>query len=164
MGDRIASWGFAAAGSFIASALLLFTVGCEAGGGTEAAEAAAQSKLEAESRQQADRDVDQDTAIEPSPVASGLEANVSPRKIGSLSAESIGDVVTVAGEIVQQCPASGCWFQIKDESGQAFIDLIPSGLRLTEKRVGQKAQITGQVVKRGGDWALQAQDVQFETE
>ena len=161
MGDRIASWGFAAA---VASALLLFTVGCEAGGGVETAGPAAQPKLEVEPPLQAGQNGASNAAFEPSPVASGSEANEPLRKIGSLSAESIGDVVTVAGEIVQQCPASGCWCQIKDESGQAFIDLIPSGLRLTEKRVGQKAQITGQVVKRGGDWALEAQDVQFETE
>jgi hypothetical protein len=72
--------------------------------------------------------------------------------------------VAVEGEIVQQCPATGCWFRVKDDVGDAFVDLNPAKLRLQEKRVGQHAKVTGRVVKLGGQFRLEAQHVEFTPE
>jgi uncharacterized protein YdeI (BOF family) len=78
-----------------------------------------------------------------------------------VSDEKIGQTLAVEGEIVQQCPASGCWFRLKDDAGEVFIDLAPAKLRLTDKRVGQHAKVTGRVAKEGGQLRLEAQHVVF---
>jgi len=78
-----------------------------------------------------------------------------------LSDDKVGQTVAIEGEIVQQCPASGCWFRMKDDAGEVFVDLAPAKLRLTEKREGQHAKVTGRVVKLGGQFRLEAQHVEF---
>jgi len=80
-----------------------------------------------------------------------------------LSDDKVGQTVAIEGEIIQQCPASGCWFRMKDDTGEVFVDLAPAKLHLTEKREGQHAKVTGRVVKQGGQFRLEAQHVEFTT-
>lgn len=75
--------------------------------------------------------------------------------------DKVGETLAIEGKIVQQCPASGCWFRMKDDGGEVFVDLAPAKLRLTEKREGQQAKVTGRVVKHGGQFRLEAQHVEF---
>lgn len=79
----------------------------------------------------------------------------------AVSAETVGETVRVKGEVVQQCPATGCWLILKDETGQAFVDLNPAGLRLTETHKGEQAQVVGRVAKKGSQYRLEAQSVEF---
>ncbi|MBX9625539.1 MAG: hypothetical protein K2X82_17160 [Gemmataceae bacterium] len=74
---------------------------------------------------------------------------------------NVGKTVTIEGEVIQQCPASGCWFRIKDASGEAFIDLAPAKLTAQGERVGQHAKVTGTLVKKGGQVRIEAQHVEF---
>ena len=83
--------------------------------------------------------------------------------VGDLSENMLGQTVTVEGEVTKQCPASGCWFQVKDQTGEAFISLLATDVRLKEKVIGQRAEVTGEVVKQGGDLAIKAQNVEFKT-
>lgn len=73
----------------------------------------------------------------------------------------VGQTVTIEGEVFQQCPAKGCWFRIKDESGEAFIDLAPADLTVQGERVGQHAKVTGTVVKKARQMRLEAKHVEF---
>jgi RecJ-like exonuclease len=78
-----------------------------------------------------------------------------------LSGDKLGQTVAVEGEIVQQCPSTGCWFRLKDDAGAAFVDLNPAKLRLRENRVGEHAKVTGRVAKHGGQFRLEAQHIAF---
>jgi RecJ-like exonuclease len=69
--------------------------------------------------------------------------------------------VTIEGEVIQQCPAAGCWFRLKDELGEGFIDLSPAKLTVQGERVGQHAKVTGKVVKKAGQMRLEAEYVEF---
>lgn len=73
----------------------------------------------------------------------------------------VGQRVTIEGEVVQQCPAKGCWFRIKDDIGEGFIDLSPANLTVQGERVGQHAKVTGKVVKKGGQMRIEAEHVEF---
>lgn len=77
-----------------------------------------------------------------------------------LTDEKVGEIVTIEGQILQQCPASGCWFRMKDAGGEVFVDLAPAKLSLTEKREGQLAKVTGRIAKQGAQFRLQAQHVE----
>ncbi len=80
----------------------------------------------------------------------------------SLSEEMVGQTVNVTGEIVQQCPSSGCWLKLKSGDRETFVDLNTSPVRLSEDRVGQQVSIIGEVAKRGSDLTINAQQVKFE--
>lgn len=73
----------------------------------------------------------------------------------------VGQTVTIEGEVIQQCPAAGCWFRIKDDIGEGFIDLSPANLTVQGERVGQHAKVTGKVVKKGGQMRIEAEHVEF---
>ncbi len=92
-----------------------------------------------------------------------VEADIPSIPAGSLEESMVGSTVHLTGEVVEQCPASGCWMKMKGGSGETFVDLLPSPVRLSENRVGQNAQITGEVVRRGSDLAIKAQQVEFES-
>lgn len=82
---------------------------------------------------------------------------------GSLSDDIVGETVQIEGEVVKQCPAVGCWFIVKDQTGEVFVDLNPAELRLKAQREGQHAQVTGRVAKQAGQFRLEARSVRFDS-
>ena len=56
----------------------------------------------------------------------------------------VGQRVKVEGVITTQCLSSGCWFTLKDETGQIFVNLAPAGLTLPPK-IGKRALVEGEV-------------------
>jgi len=59
-----------------------------------------------------------------------------------------GKTVKVEGKIVEECP-SGCWFNLKDETGVIYIDIMPSGFAIPQK-VGRQATVEGKVITKEG--------------
>ncbi len=92
------------------------------------------------------------------------EPAVGELSISALSEDSVGETVAVRGEVVQQCPAVGCWIRLRDETGELFVDLKPGSLELSEKRVGQQARISGRLVKQAGELQLEAEHLEFVSE
>jgi len=88
-------------------------------------------------------------------------ADIPSVPAGSLEESMLGNTVHLTGEVVEQCPASGCWMKMKSGNRETFVDLLLSPVRLSEDRVGRQAQITGEVVRRGSDLAIEAQQVEF---
>lgn len=100
-------------------------------------------------------------AAEPASIGEPVTGDVPPACSQCLSDEKVGQTVAIEGDIIQQCPASGCWFRMKDDMGEIFVDLAPAKLRLTENREGQHAKVTGRIVKLGSQFRLEAQYVEF---
>lgn len=100
-------------------------------------------------------------ASAPATLGEPVEGEVPTVCANCLTEEKLGETVAVEGEIIQQCPASGCWFRVKDDAGVAFVDLAPAKLRLTEKREGRHARVTGRVAKQGAQFRLEARHIQF---
>ncbi len=57
-----------------------------------------------------------------------------------------GKLVLLEGRIVTECP-TGCWFNLKDDSGLIYVDVKPSGFAIP--------QITGKAVMVEGKVKLQ---------
>ncbi|MBL7129933.1 MAG: DUF4920 domain-containing protein [Candidatus Omnitrophica bacterium] len=57
-----------------------------------------------------------------------------------------GKTVTIEGKIITECP-TGCWFDLKDESGVIYVDLKPSGFAIPQK-TGHKVTVQGEVEKK----------------
>ncbi len=108
------------------------------------------------------------TAESPATAATGRAAPAEPdtEKVptvctGCVTEERLGQRVAVEAGVSQQCPASGCWLRLKDDGGEVMVDLAPGKLILTEQRVGQRAKVTGKVVKKGGRIWLEAEKIDF---
>jgi len=57
-----------------------------------------------------------------------------------------GKEVTVKGAMTQKCPTAGCWFYVKDDTGEIRVDTAPSGFTITEIRLGKTVTVHGKVV------------------
>ena len=63
---------------------------------------------------------------------SGVDPSASNVKVKDvfLKRELLGQKVTLEGEIVSQCQSNGCWFFLKDDTGQIYIDLSTNNFSL----------------------------------
>ena len=81
------------------------------------------------------------------PAASGPET-LNIAQLLEKGSEYAGREVIVKGKIVQEC-GSGCWFNLKDNTGIIYVDLAPSNLVIPQK-VGSNATVHGRVnIKKG---------------
>ena len=88
-------------------------------------------------------------------------SDVSARPVAAVDEHSIGQTVVLEGTVTRQCPSVGCWFMVKGDFGEVFVDLNPSGKRLKQKREGQRARVVGRVVKKGGQLQVEARQGSF---
>ncbi|MDO9109331.1 MAG: hypothetical protein Q7U40_01640 [Desulfatirhabdiaceae bacterium] len=77
-----------------------------------------------------------------------------------LNPELEGKTVNLEGIIISQCASSGCWFFLKDATGQVLVDLAPHGFTLPPK-MGKTVRITGIPEKRQGGMKIAAQGVEI---
>jgi uncharacterized protein YdeI (BOF family) len=61
-----------------------------------------------------------------------------------------GREVTLRGEMTQKCPTSGCWFYMKDDTGDMRVDTAPSGFTISEIPLGKTITVYGKVVMTEG--------------
>lgn len=67
--------------------------------------------------------------------------------------------VLIVGEITAEC-GSGCWFFIKDETGQIYVDLSPSKFAIPQ-RIGKKVVVYGKVEIKKGEPIIVGKGVKF---
>jgi len=56
--------------------------------------------------------------------------------------------VTVEGKIITECP-TGCWVDLKDETGAIYADFNPSNFAIPQK-VGSRIKIEGKIKVESG--------------
>ena len=74
-------------------------------------------------------------------------AELATVAIGDLDASRVGQQVAIEGTIDQECPTSGCWAVIKDDTGVIRIDTERGGFSLPLHREGSRVRIVGTVTK-----------------
>ena len=70
-----------------------------------------------------------------------------------------GKTITIQGKIIRECP-TGCWFEVKENSGTIYVDLNPSGFAIPQK-VGKKVIVEGKVQLRGSQPMLAGTGVEI---
>ena len=76
-------------------------------------------------------------------------------------AEHLGRDVAVEGNIIRQCPATGCWLYLKDDSGKDIRVEMNSIAPHFPQRVGRKALVEGQLAKVGDHYEIEGKAVEF---
>jgi uncharacterized protein YdeI (BOF family) len=76
-------------------------------------------------------------------------------------ADHLNRDVTIEGEIVRQCPATGCWLFLRDGSGKE-IRVEMSGIAPTfPQRGGKRAVVEGRLSKSGDTYEIDGKAVEF---
>jgi uncharacterized protein YdeI (BOF family) len=63
---------------------------------------------------------------------SGVDSSAKKVKVKDtfLQKNLLGQKVTLEGKIVSQCQSNGCWFFLKDDTGQIYIDMATNKFSL----------------------------------
>ncbi|MEO0117149.1 MAG: hypothetical protein ABIK97_06400 [candidate division WOR-3 bacterium] len=67
--------------------------------------------------------------------------------------------ILITGKIVAEC-GSGCWFFIKDETGQIYVDLAPSKFAIPQ-RIGKEVIVYGKLEIKNGEPLIIGKGVKF---
>ena len=77
--------------------------------------------------------------------------------IGEITADQAGQTVQIEGTIIKECPHSGCWAIIEDETGEIRIDTKKGAFALPLGREGSDIKVVGALeVKDNGDLEISA--------
>src|SRR5438874_5846422 len=66
------------------------------------------------------------------PVVLGQPPAGTPGAIGSLPQAAPRSQVVVSGTMIEKCPVAGCWFVLRDGTGQVRVDTKAAGFVVTE--------------------------------
>src|SRR5262245_19259473 len=69
--------------------------------------------------------------------------------------------VILTGEMIEKCPAAGCWFRLRDETGSIKVDTRASGFVVVNVPLNAKVVVAGKVVADGNDTAIQATGIRY---
>lgn len=61
-----------------------------------------------------------------------------------------GKILSFQGLVTAQCKSDGCWFKIKDNTGEVLVDLKPYDFRTPLEIVGSKVKLNGRVNTKDG--------------
>lgn len=92
---------------------------------------------------------------------SGVDKGMPQIKVKDvfLDRNLIGKTVTLEGSIASQCGSNGCWFVLRDDTGQIFVNLAPGNLAIPP-RMNKLAKVTGTVYPAQGELQVIAQGVE----
>lgn len=93
----------------------------------------------------------------------GVEATVvSIGDIQKAPDKYLNQTVTVEGEMTKECPGSGCWWYVKDASGEIRADSANNGFALPLHQEGKRIRTTGKIIKsEGGDLEIESTGAAF---
>jgi hypothetical protein len=73
-----------------------------------------------------------------------------------------GRTVQIEGTIAEECPHTGCWAVIQDDTGRIRIDTNKGGFALPLNREGSKIRVVGTLeVKENGDLEISASSAEL---
>ncbi|HCA46964.1 MAG TPA: hypothetical protein DEP45_06230 [Armatimonadetes bacterium] len=102
--------------------------------------------------------------LRPQSAALGSAAadQVAVTKIGDLTAAQAGQTVAIEGTIAKECPSSGCWAVIQDDTGEIRIDTEKGGFALPLRREGSRIKVIGELQQaEGGQLEISAESAEL---
>ena len=93
----------------------------------------------------------------------GADSQVIPiSAIQQAPEQYLGKTVTVDGAITKECPSSGCWWYLKDATGEIRANSFGNGFALPLHKEGRPIRTTGKVVTtESGELELAATGAEF---
>jgi uncharacterized protein YdeI (BOF family) len=69
--------------------------------------------------------------------------------------------VSLSGVMVEKCPASGCWFRLRDGTGTIRVDTRGAGFVVTNVPLQSHVTVMGKVTKRGDEKSVLASALRY---
>ncbi len=79
-----------------------------------------------------------------------------PRSIALARSIPQTQLATVRGVMIQKCPAAGCWFILRDQTGTIKVDTKAAGFVVVDVPLQTTLTVTGKVMPDGDEKILRA--------
>lgn len=72
-----------------------------------------------------------------------------------------GTPVLLTGEMVEKCPAAGCWFDVRDKTGVVRVDTKAAGFVVLEVPLHKTVTVAGSTSANGDERGVSATGVRY---
>ncbi len=69
--------------------------------------------------------------------------------------------VTLSGTMVEKCPVAGCWFRLRDQTGEIKVDTKAAGFVVTAVPLETRMTIAGKISDSGDEVLIEATGVRY---
>jgi len=69
--------------------------------------------------------------------------------------------VTLSGSLVEKCPVAGCWFRLRDSTGEIKVDTKSAGFVVAAVPLETKMTVTGKITDTGDEVIIEASGIRY---
>jgi uncharacterized protein YdeI (BOF family) len=85
-----------------------------------------------------------------------------PQPVSDVKLARLESPVTVQGVLVEKCPVAGCWFYLRDNTGEIKVDTKLAGFVVVDVPLQSRLTVSGRKVVAGnGECAIEAIGVRY---
>jgi uncharacterized protein YdeI (BOF family) len=84
-------------------------------------------------------------------------------RVSTILAVRAGDTpqVTISGVMFEKCPVAGCWFRVRDRTGEMKVDTKTAGFVVVNVPLEATITVTGKVIPDGNDFIIEATGMRY---
>ncbi len=83
------------------------------------------------------------------------------RTILAVRAGDTPPMVTLTGTMVEKCPVAGCWFRLRDGTGEIKVDTKAAGFVVAALPLETKMTVAGRITESDGEVILDASGIRY---
>ena len=91
----------------------------------------------------------------------GSPPSGDPAPVSAARTARDGSPLVLAGEMVEKCPAAGCWFDMRDGSGTIRVDTKNAGFVVLDVPLHARVTVAGRIKTSGGEPTLEAAGIRY---
>ncbi len=69
--------------------------------------------------------------------------------------------VTLSGSMVEKCPVAGCWFRLRDATGEIKVDTTAAGFVVAALPLETKMTVAGKITDTGDEVIIEASGIRY---
>ena len=98
----------------------------------------------------------------PNSVVLGNAPTGKPQTISSVKTEKVQTPVTLQGVMIEKCPVAGCWFRLRDRTGEIKVDTKLAGFVVLDVPLESRLTVAGKkALSESGEITIEATGVRY---
>ncbi len=91
----------------------------------------------------------------------GRNPNGEPKTILAVRAGDTPPQVTLSGVMFEKCPVAGCWFRLRDSTGEIKVDTKAAGFVVVNVPLERQVTVSGRIVTEGDETLIEATGLRY---
>ncbi len=97
----------------------------------------------------------------PAGIVLGRAPKGEPKTILAVRAGDTPPQVTLTGVMTEKCPVAGCWFRLRDATGEIKVDTKTAGFVVVNVPLERPVTVAGRIVTEGDETLIEATGLRY---